>query len=108
MQSDVHLGFMINYRPDYEQLTPEMLVSATKSATKSHKINKLSNSEPQIKKTGLIYILIAILFLVHMKVNVAAILDFFFQIYSSETFSSNLLCYHKYDILSSTCLAVYL
>ena len=72
------------------------------------KINKLSNSEPQIKKTGLIYILIAILFLVHMKVNFAAILDFFLQIYSAVTFSPNPLCYHKYVISSSTCLAVYL
>ena len=49
------------------------------SAPKSHKINKLSNSEPQMKKRGLIYILIAILFLVHMKVNFAAILFFFFS-----------------------------
>ena len=42
-----------------------------------------------------IYILIAILFLVNMKVNFAAILAFSFQIYSSVTFSPNPLCYHK-------------
>ena len=52
--------------------------------------------------------LIAILFLVHMKVNFAAILNFFFQIYSAVTFSPNPVCYKKYVILSSTCLAVYL
>ena len=63
--------------------------------------------ELQIKKS-LIYTLIAILFLVYMKVNFAAILDFFFQIYTSVTSSPNPLCYHKYVILSSTCLAVYL
>ena len=59
-------------------------------------------------KRGLIYISTAILFLVHMKVNLAAILYFFFQVYSSVTFIPNLLCYHKYVILSSTCLEVYL
>ena len=35
------------------------------------------NREPQIQQKCLIYILIAILFFAHMKVNVAAILDFF-------------------------------
>ena len=40
------LDFTKNYRSDDEQQTPEMLVSAPES----HKINKLSNSEPQIKK----------------------------------------------------------
>ena len=75
----------------------------------SHKINKLSYSEPPIKKIiGSIFILIAIMFLVYVKVNFAAILVFFFQIYSSVTFSPNPLCYHKYVIVSSTCLAVYL
>ena len=54
------LDFTINYRSDNE-----------------HDINKFTNSEPQIKKS-LIYILIAILFLVYMKVNFAAILFFFF------------------------------
>ena len=34
-------------------------------------------------------------------------LDLFFQIYSSVTFSNNALCYYKYVILSSTCLAIY-
>ena len=43
------LDFTKNYRSDDEQLTPEMLVSAPKS----HKINKLSNSEPQMKKKRL-------------------------------------------------------
>ena len=43
------LDFTINYRSDDEQCTPEMLVSAPKS----HNINKLSNSEPQIKKFNL-------------------------------------------------------
>ena len=47
------------------------------SAPKSYKINKLSNSEPQIKKRGSNYILIAILFIVYMKLNFAAILNFF-------------------------------
>ena len=40
-------------------------------------------------KKGLIYVLIAILFVVYMKVNFAANLDFSFQIYSSVTFSPN-------------------
>ena len=44
---------------------------------------------PEIMKKDLIYISIAILFLVHMKVNFPAILDFFFQIYSSATFIPN-------------------
>ena len=39
--------------------------------------------------------LIAILFLVHMKVNFAAILIFFFQIDSAVTFSPNPLCIPK-------------
>ena len=38
------------------------------------------------KKRGLICILLVILFLVYMKVNFAAILDFFIQIYSPVTF----------------------
>ena len=93
-----------SYLSDDERLPPEMFVSAPKS----HKINTLSNYEPQLKKRGLIYILIAILFLVYMKVNFAGILNFFFQIYSSVTFSPNPICYHKYVLLTSTCLAVYL
>ena len=40
------LDFTKNYRSDDEQYTPEMLVSPPKS----HKINQLSNFEPQIKK----------------------------------------------------------
>ena len=60
------------------------------SAPKSHKINKLNNSEPQKKRRGLIYILIAILFLVYMKVNFAAILDFFFQIRRKKISNKNL------------------
>ena len=40
-----------------------------------------------------------------MKMNIAAILDFVFQI---DSFISNTLCHQKYVILSSTCLAVYL
>ena len=44
------------------------------SHTKS--INKIKATN---QKTGLIYILTAILFLVNMKVNFATILDFFFQ-----------------------------
>ena len=47
------------------------------------------------KKRGLIYILIDILFLVHMKVNFPAILDFFIQIYSSVTCISGPPSYHK-------------
>ena len=43
-----------------------------------------------------------------MKVNFAAILDFFFQIYSSVKFIPNPLCYRKYVILLSTFLAIYL
>ena len=46
------------------------------SATKLYKNHKFSNLELQIQKKCLIYILIAILFFAHMKVNVAAILDF--------------------------------
>ena len=44
MQND--LDSMINYKSDDEQYTPKMLVLAPKS----HRFNKLSNSEPQIKK----------------------------------------------------------
>ena len=54
------LDFTINYRSDEEQV-----------------IKKLNNIEPQIKKTCLIYILVVIFFIVHMKVNFAAIIDFF-------------------------------
>ena len=57
-------------------------------------------------KKGIVYILIAIIILVYVKVNFGAISDFFFQIYSSVTFSPNPLCYDKYVILSSTYLAV--
>ena len=52
------LDFMINYMSDDEHNTSDMFVSASKS----YKINKSSNSVPQIKKIGLIYISIAILF----------------------------------------------
>ena len=38
------LDFTKNYLSEYEQYTPEMLVSVPKS----HKINKLSIFEPQI------------------------------------------------------------
>ena len=40
------------------------------SAVKSYKNHELSNPEPQITKSGLIYILLAFLFFVDMKVNV--------------------------------------
>ena len=59
-------------------------------ATKSYKKHKFSNFEPQVQKIGLIYILIAIWNFAHMKVNVAAILDFIIYIYSSATFISGL------------------
>ena len=71
------------------------------SHTKS--INIIEQFRATNKKRGLIYIKIYI-FLVYMKVNFAAILEFFFQIYSSVTFISATLCYHKYIILSSTWL----
>ena len=77
------------------------------SVPKSYKINELSNSVRQMTKRGLTYISIVILFVFYMKVNFAALSDFFFQMYSSLSFIPNPLCYHKYVILSSTCLAVY-
>ena len=79
------LDFTIKYRWDNEQEKSEMFVSAPNS----YKINKLSNSEPQIRKWGWNYFLIAILFLVHMEMNFTAIFDFFFHIYSSVMFISN-------------------
>ena len=39
-------------------------------------LHELINPEPHIRR-GLTYVLKAILFLVHIKVNIAAILDFF-------------------------------
>ena len=65
------------------------------SATKSYKNHKFSNLEPQIQKICLIYILIAILFFAHMKVNVAVILDFFVKIYLPVTFISGPLSYYN-------------
>ena len=53
------------------------------------------NLEPQIQKICLIDILIAILFFAHIKANVATILNFFIQIYSSVMFISGPLSYHK-------------
>ena len=41
----------------------------------------LGISVRQTEKRGVIYILLAILFCVHVRENVAAILDFFFKIY---------------------------
>ena len=76
------------------------------SAPKSHKINILSNSMPQIKKrlnlhfdSGFVSCSYESEFHGHFEF-------FFFQIYWSVTFIPNPLCYHKYVILSSTCLAV--
>ena len=97
------LDFTINYRSDDEQFTPEMLVSAPKS----QKINKLSNSEPQIKKR----------FNLHFDSHFVSYIyedkfrghfEFFLSNVLALTFSPNPLCYHKYVILSSTYLAVYL
>ena len=62
-----------------------MFVSVPKSYQK-----KFSNFEPQIK--NVIYILIVILCPVPMKVNFAAILDFFIL---SVTFTSGPLSYYK-------------
>ena len=62
----------MNYMSDDEQyvfLGPQVI-----------QIKKLSKFEAQIIKRCFIYILTVILFLVHMKVNFAAILDFFIQI----------------------------
>ena len=76
-------------------------------ASKSCKKHKLSNTEPQINKIGLIYILVAFLFYVHMKVSVADILDFFLlNVFVSSLFLHGPLSYYKYAILSSTCVAV--
>ena len=50
---------------------------------------------PKSYKKFSIYILIFVLFLVHMKVNFAAMLDFFIQIYSSVTLISGPLSYYK-------------
>ena len=44
-----------------------------------YKIKKLSNYVGRIAKISLPYISIAVLFLVHMKLNFAAILYFFFS-----------------------------
>ena len=52
-----------------------MCVSATKSYTNR---NSLAISRHKYLKKSLIYILIAILFFGHMKVGVAAILNFFY------------------------------
>ena len=57
----------------------------------SHTKNiSLAISSHKYKKIGLIYILTAIWNFAHMKVNVAAILDFIIYIYSSATFISGL------------------
>ena len=63
-----------------------MFVLAPKSL---YKLNKLIIQLFEITKSGLTCILIAILFLVQIKVNFAAILDLFFQFYSSVTFIPN-------------------
>ena len=41
----------------------------------------------QTEKRGVIYILIAILFYLHLRVTVAAILDFFFNLLGSNVYS---------------------
>ena len=82
------LNFTMNYRSDDDDEYQKCFFRAP-----SHtKYKKMSKFEAQIIKRCFIYILIVILFLVHMKVNFAAILDFFIQIQSSVTFISGLLC----------------
>ena len=66
----------------------------------------LGISVRQTVKRGVIYILIAILFYVHLRVNVAAILDFFFKMYSTVMFILGSLSYYKYGILLSAYLVV--
>ena len=81
------LDFTIKYRSDDEQQTSEMFVSTSKS----YKIKKIEQFRATNEKRGLIYILF---FFGHVEINVAAILDFFFQILSSVALIPNPLCYY--------------
>ena len=59
------------------------------------KNNILSISVRQTEKRGVIDILIVILFYVHLRVNVAAILNLFFNIYSAVMFILGSLSYYE-------------
>ena len=85
------LDFTIKSRSGKDKYTSDMCASVPKSL----KNYILSISVRKTEKIGVIYILIAILFYVHLRVNVAAILDFFFKIHSTVMFILGSLSYYK-------------